>query len=187
MRVPKIGVATQTSSLEALVDADLDTLVTALYVKIDDGLVKYGLRGHPVRLSQSELVCLAVAQALLGFHSEHRWIRFAICHLRGAFPYLPHQAWLQQAAARLAAPGQAGNPGPGRGQRLLVRQRVDRRFHPRGVRPVAACGPALRDGRVGELRLLRLPFPLVLGAAAVPDLHPGRDAHLVGAGRPEDR
>src|SRR6267378_7394436 len=47
--------------------------------------------GHPVRLSQSELVCLAVAQALLGFRSEHRWIRFAICHLRGAFPYLPHQ------------------------------------------------------------------------------------------------
>jgi len=36
-------------------------------------------------------VCLAVAQALLGFHSEHRWIRFAICHLRGCFPYLPHQ------------------------------------------------------------------------------------------------
>src|SRR5712664_661726 len=47
--------------------------------------------GHPVRLSQSELVCLAVAQALLGFHSEHRWIRFALCHLRGHFPYLPHQ------------------------------------------------------------------------------------------------
>jgi hypothetical protein len=47
--------------------------------------------GHPFRLSQSELVCLAVAQALLGFHSEHRWIRFAICHLRGCFPYLPNQ------------------------------------------------------------------------------------------------
>ena len=72
-------------------DADLDTLVTALYVKIDDMLVKDRRPGHPVRLSQSELVCLAVAQALLGFHSEHRWIRFAICHLRGLFPYLPHQ------------------------------------------------------------------------------------------------
>ena len=72
-------------------DADLDTLVTALYVKIDDRLVKDRHPGHPVRLSQSELVCLAVAQALLGFHSEHRWIRFAICHLRAMFPYLPHQ------------------------------------------------------------------------------------------------
>jgi hypothetical protein len=89
--VSKIGVAKPTSSREALVDADLDTLVTALYVKIDDMLVKDRRRGHPARLSQSELVCLAVAQALLGFHSEHRWIRYAICHLRGCFPYLPNQ------------------------------------------------------------------------------------------------
>jgi len=89
--VSKIGVANPTLSLEALVDAALDTLVTALYVKIDDMLVKDRRPGHPVRLSQSELVCRAVAQALLGFHSEHRWIRFAICHLRGHFPYLPHQ------------------------------------------------------------------------------------------------
>ena len=72
-------------------DADLDTLVTALYVKIDDGLVKDRPPGHPARLSQSELVCLAVIQALLGFRSEHRWIRYALCHLRGAFPCLPHQ------------------------------------------------------------------------------------------------
>jgi hypothetical protein len=90
-RVPKIGVANPTLSLEALVDADLDTLVTALYVKIDDMLVKDRRPGRPARLSQPELVCLAVAQALLGFRSEHRWIRFAACHLRGAFPYLPHQ------------------------------------------------------------------------------------------------
>jgi hypothetical protein len=73
------------------VDADLDTLVTALYVKIDDSLVKDRRPGRPVSLSHSELVCLAVAQALLGFRSEHRWIRFAICHLRAMFPYLPHQ------------------------------------------------------------------------------------------------
>lgn len=72
-------------------DADLDTLVTALYVKIDDSLVKDRRPGRPVSLRHSELVCLAVAQALLGFRSEHRWIRFAICHLRAMFPYLPHQ------------------------------------------------------------------------------------------------
>ena len=45
----KIGVATQASSPEALLDADLDTLVTALYVKIDDGLVKDRRRGQPRR------------------------------------------------------------------------------------------------------------------------------------------
>src|SRR5258705_4961076 len=47
--------------------------------------------GHPVRLSQSELVCLAVARAVLGFHGDHGWIGFAIGHLRGCFPCLPNQ------------------------------------------------------------------------------------------------
>jgi len=73
------------------VDADLDTLVTALYVKIDDMLAEQRRPGRPPLLSAAELVCLAVAQALLGFRSEHRWLRFAVCHLRGCFPYLPRQ------------------------------------------------------------------------------------------------
>jgi hypothetical protein len=73
------------------VDADLDTLLTALYVKIDDMLVKDRRPGHPVRLSQSELVCLAVAQALLGFHSEARWLRFCRVRMRAMFPFLPGQ------------------------------------------------------------------------------------------------
>ena len=42
-------------------DAALDTLLTALYVKIDDMLIKDRRPGHPARLSQSGLVCLAVA------------------------------------------------------------------------------------------------------------------------------
>ena len=167
-------------------DADLDTLVTALYVKIDDMLVKDRRPGHPARLSQPELVCLAAAQALLGFHSEHRWIRFAICHLRGCFPYLPHQPGYNK-RLRAALP--------------LVKQvirdlaadsdfwldTVDRGLDPGGMRPLAPGRPALGDGGLGELRLLREPFPLVLGAAAVPDLHPSRDAGLVGAGRSQDR
>ena len=44
-------------------DADVDTLVTALYVKIDDMQVNDRLTGRPPRLSRSELVCLAVVQA----------------------------------------------------------------------------------------------------------------------------
>ncbi|MFF7216152.1 IS982 family transposase, partial [Streptomyces sp. NPDC008238] len=53
---------------------DLNTLLTALYVKIDDGFGGTRRTGRPPRLSDSELVCLAVAQALLGFHSEARWL-----------------------------------------------------------------------------------------------------------------
>ncbi len=33
--------------------------------------------GSPPQLSVAELVTLAVAQALLGFHSEARWLRYA--------------------------------------------------------------------------------------------------------------
>jgi hypothetical protein len=74
------------------VTTNLDALLTALYVKIDDMLVKQRRPGRPAELSQSELVCLAVAQALLGFRSERRWIRFASRQLRGCFPYLPGQS-----------------------------------------------------------------------------------------------
>jgi len=74
------------------VTTNLDALLTALYVKIDDMLAEDRRPGHPAQLSQSELVCLAVAQALLGFHSERRWIRFASRQLRSCFPYLPGQS-----------------------------------------------------------------------------------------------
>jgi hypothetical protein len=74
------------------VKTDLDTLVIALYVKIDDdaaGLAR--LPGRPPRLSHSELICLAVMQALLGFHSEARWLRHARKHYGHLFPFLPQQ------------------------------------------------------------------------------------------------
>jgi Transposase DDE domain len=74
------------------VTQDLDTLLTALYVKIDDEIGGARWMGRPPRLSDSELVCLAVAQALLGHHSEARWLRFARKHLSGMFPYLPQQS-----------------------------------------------------------------------------------------------
>jgi hypothetical protein len=65
--------------------------VTALYVKIDDELGGSRWMGRPPLLSDSELICLAVAQALLGHHSEARWLRFAREHLGGMFPYLPQR------------------------------------------------------------------------------------------------
>jgi hypothetical protein len=45
----------------------------------------------PPQLSDAELVTLAVLQALLGFESEARWIRYAHASLRHLFPYLPLQ------------------------------------------------------------------------------------------------
>jgi hypothetical protein len=74
------------------VTTDLNTLLTALYVKVDDEIGGTRCIGRPPLLSDSELVCLAVAQAMLGFHSEARWLRYANKHLPGMFPYLPQRA-----------------------------------------------------------------------------------------------
>jgi Transposase DDE domain len=81
------------------VDADLDTLATALYVRIDDTLKhRPELRpwrpkvGIAPKLSDAELLTLAVLQALGGFEHEARWLRHARQHLRHLFPYLPGQA-----------------------------------------------------------------------------------------------
>jgi Transposase DDE domain len=80
------------------VDADLDTLATALYVKTDELLraapewaPARPLVGIAPRLTDAELVTVAVLQALLGFTSEARWLRYAHTHLRHLFGYLPKQ------------------------------------------------------------------------------------------------
>jgi Transposase DDE domain len=80
------------------VDADLDTFATALYVRTDDLLKAQPHRapwrpavGISPELSDAEALTLAVLQALLGFASEARWLRFARAHLRHLFPYLPNQ------------------------------------------------------------------------------------------------
>jgi hypothetical protein len=91
------------------VDADLDTLATALYVRTDD-LLKAEPQWAPWRppvgispeLSDAELVTLAVLQALLGYVSEARWLRFARNQLRGLFPCLPGQSGYNKRLRKLA-------------------------------------------------------------------------------------
>ena len=68
-------------------------------MKIDDALrIRPELRqrrpevGLAPKLSDAELVTLAVLQALLGFTSETRFLRHARAQLRPWFPYLPHQS-----------------------------------------------------------------------------------------------
>lgn len=77
------------------VSKELNTLLTALYVLIDDHVAPSRTgRGRRPELSDAELITLAVAQVLLGYDSEHRWVR----HIRsspqwqGMFPYLPNQS-----------------------------------------------------------------------------------------------
>src|SRR5690349_3751426 len=48
--------------------------------------------GRPPKLSDAELLTLAVAQVMLGVRSEARWLRFVPRALPAAFPYLPGQS-----------------------------------------------------------------------------------------------
>jgi len=91
------------------VDTDLDTLATALYVVTDDLLVSHPDRlpprpavGIAPRISDAELCTVAVLQALLGFSSERRWLRYAHRHLLAMFPDLPGQSGYNKRLRRLA-------------------------------------------------------------------------------------
>lgn len=74
-------------------DKNIETLATALYVKIDDMLLAepYLAPWRPEgsmtpAVSDAELLAMAVMSALLGFRSERRWLRYASMHLTGLFP-----------------------------------------------------------------------------------------------------
>jgi hypothetical protein len=71
------------------VHACLDDLVIALYVMVDDLLGPRRGPGRRPKLSDAELVCLAVARVLLGCSSERRWLRLVGQRLGHLFPYLP--------------------------------------------------------------------------------------------------
>uniref|UniRef100_UPI003750D623 IS982 family transposase n=1 Tax=Actinomadura sp. SCN-SB TaxID=3373092 RepID=UPI003750D623 len=64
----------------------------ALYVKIDDdaaGITR--LPGRPPKLSHSELICPAVMQAMPGFTSEARRLRYLRTYLGHLIPFVPQQ------------------------------------------------------------------------------------------------
>ncbi len=83
---------------DRFVTNNLEALLTALYVELDDrvlpllGWSRDHRPGRKPALDDAELVCLAVAQHLLGIASERRWIRYARSHLAGLFPRLPGQS-----------------------------------------------------------------------------------------------
>jgi len=84
-------------------DADLDTLLIALYVELDDRIIpalRRGRRrrgpGRPPVVTDAELVCLAVAQVLLRHYDEHHWLRAAPARVGHLFPRLLAQSEYNQ-------------------------------------------------------------------------------------------
>jgi hypothetical protein len=84
------------------VHATLDDLVIARYVTIDELLEPRRGPGHPPKLADSELICLAVAQVLLGYRSERRWLRAVNTRLGHLFPYVCGQAAYNRRLRRAA-------------------------------------------------------------------------------------
>jgi hypothetical protein len=80
------------------VNTELNTLLVTLYVHLDDrilpaiGFSRDHRPGRKPALSDVELLCLLVAQHLLGIASDRKWIRYARAHLRGMFPNIPKQS-----------------------------------------------------------------------------------------------
>src|SRR5215468_5772001 len=77
--------------------ADLDTLLTALYVELTDRIIPSlgsGRRGpgKPPEVTDAELVCLAVAQVLLRYDDELHWLRAAPKRVGHLFPRLLRQS-----------------------------------------------------------------------------------------------
>jgi hypothetical protein len=103
--------------------ADLDTLLTALYVELTDqiipsrGFTRSGPGQRP-EVTDAELVCIAVAQVLLRYDDERHWLRAAPKLIGHLFPRLLRQseyndrvkaaAPLMEAALRWLADGTPG-------------------------------------------------------------------------------
>jgi len=180
-------------------NATLDALATELYVTVDDILLANPQLTPPrptvgitPRLSDAELVTLSVLQALLGYHDEARFIRYAHSHLRALFPYLPGRpAYTSDCAALTPRSGtqlrwaRRGDATVGHPLCRVVRRPVAGRLHARRVRPLPRDRETVEPGRPRRLRLPRESFPLVLGIPVASRRHTRRPAHHLRADQPE--
>ena len=83
-------------------DADLDLLLTAVYVTADDLLPESKMNAAR-RVTDAEVVTLCVAQAIMGIPSDRRFLAVAGKHLSHLFPELPKQPGYFKRRRRLAA------------------------------------------------------------------------------------
>jgi hypothetical protein len=83
--------------------AALDALVIALYVQIDDFLgPRHRGPGRPPKLTDSELITLAVAQVLLGMPNDRQFLALARWRLGHLFPRLIDQSGYNRRLRSLA-------------------------------------------------------------------------------------
>ena len=170
--------------------ADLDTLLTALYVELTDWIIPSSGSGRsgpgrPPEVTDAELVCLAVAQVLLRHDDERHWLRAAPKLIGHLFPRLLGQSEYNERLKNLAPLMEAAlrwlaEATPGSAELLRL---MDATPVPCGASAVTAK----RSGLYGwaGVRVLPEPFPLVLGGQAADHLHLRRDGDRVRPGEPQ--
>jgi len=87
------------------VRADLDTLLIAVYCaacSLFPAPEPRPRRGRPQKITDNELLCLMVAQMLLGQPSDRRFLAAARRRLRHLFPILPSQSRYNERCRQLA-------------------------------------------------------------------------------------
>src|SRR5436305_15334467 len=72
--------------------AQLDDLLTATYVLVDDFLPKRRGPGRPPRITDAELITLAIAQVFMGLPNDRQFLALAGYRLPHLFSYLPRQS-----------------------------------------------------------------------------------------------
>ena len=82
-------------------DADLDLLLTTVFVTADD-LLPARQNNAARRVTDAEVVTLCVAQAIMGIPSDRRFLAVAAKRLRHLFPQLPQQPGYFKRRRRLA-------------------------------------------------------------------------------------
>jgi hypothetical protein len=83
------------------VHAQLDALLTAIYVLTDDFLPKRRGPGRPPRITDAELITLAIAQILMGLPNDRQFLALAAYRLGHLFPYRPKQSGYNKRLRRL--------------------------------------------------------------------------------------
>src|SRR3954452_1966329 len=104
----EVGGVHASSTLEAALPAALDALIIGLYVELDDFLgPRHRGAGRPPKLTDAELITLAVAQVLLAVPNDRQFLALARWRLVHLFPVLIDQSGYNRRVRRRA-------PGVGR-------------------------------------------------------------------------
>lgn len=82
-------------------EANLDALLTALYSVLDEALPRKRQRGPAPAVTDAEMICMAVAQVLLGYPRERVWLRNARRQVGHLFPRILDQSGYTRRLRRL--------------------------------------------------------------------------------------